>query len=84
MSIADNPIFHDEAKAREWLESLLWPEGPICPHCGLIGCATALRGKTHRAGLWKCKGCDKQFTVTVGTLFERSHIPLNKWIWCSI
>ena len=80
MSIADNPIFHDEAKAREWLESLLWPEGPICPHCGLIGCATALRGKTHRAGLWKCKGCDKQFTVTVGTLFERSHIPLNKWI----
>ena len=80
MSITDNPVFTDAEKAREWLERLLWPEGPVCPHCGLIGCATALRGKTTRPGLWKCKGCEGHFTVTVGTLMERSHIPLNKWL----
>jgi transposase-like protein len=80
MSIADNPIFHNAEAAREWLEALLWPDGPICPHCGLVGCAYALRGKKQRAGLYKCKGCEEQFTVTVGTLFESSHIPLNKWV----
>ena len=80
MSLADNPIFHDATAAREWLEKLLWPEGPICPHCGLIGAVYALNGKSQRAGLYKCKGCTEQFTVTVGTVFERSHIPLNKWV----
>jgi transposase-like protein len=80
MSIADNPIFHDATAAREWLERLLWPEGPVCPHCGLIGAAYRLQGKSQRAGLYKCKGCEEQFTVTVGTVFERSHIPLNKWV----
>ncbi len=81
MSLADNPIFHDAEAARSWLEALLWPDGPICPHCGLIGCAYTMRGKTQRAGLYKCKGCEEQFTVTVGTVFERSHIPLNKWLF---
>ena len=80
MSIADNPIFHDAEKAREWLETLLWPDGPVCPHCGLIGAAYKLNGKSQRSGLYKCKGCEEQFTVTVGTVFERSHIPLNKWV----
>jgi transposase-like protein len=80
MSIADNPIAHDAEKAREWLEGMLWPEGPICPHSGLINCAYSLSGKAHRPGLYKCKGCEKQFTVTVGTLFKRSHISLNKWL----
>jgi len=80
VSIADNPIFYDAEKAREWLEALLWPEGPVCPHCGLIGAAYKLNGKKQRAGLYKCKGCEEQFTVTVGTVFERSHIPLNKWV----
>ncbi len=80
MNIADNPVFQDAEKAREFLESLLWGDAPICPHCGLIGCANQLHGKAHRAGVYKCKGCEKQFTVTVGTLFERSHIPLNKWL----
>ncbi len=80
MSIADNPIFHDAEAAREWLESLLWPDGPICPHCGLIGAAYKLNGKKQRAGLYECKGCSEQFTVTVGTVCERSHIPLNKWV----
>src|SRR5258708_7104423 len=81
MSFFDNPIFRDANAARAWLEALLWPEGPICPHCGVIGAAYTLRGKGQRAGLYKCKGCEGQFTVTVGTVFERSHIPLNKWIF---
>lgn len=80
MNIADNPVFQDAEAAREFLESLLWPDGPICPHCGLIGCSNQLHGKAHRAGVYKCKGCEKQYTVTVGTVFERSHIPLNKWM----
>jgi transposase-like protein len=80
MSIADNPVFQDAEKAREFLESLLWGDEPICPHCGLVGCSKQLHGKAHRPGVYKCKGCEKQFTVTVGTLFERSHIPLNKWL----
>jgi transposase-like protein len=80
MSLADDPIFHDAEAARAWLEALLWPDGAVCPHCGLIGCAYTMRGKTQRPGLYKCKGCEEQFTVTVGTLFESSHIPLNKWV----
>ena len=80
MSIVNNPIFNDSEKAREWLETLLWPQGPVCPKCGIVGAAYTLKGKAHRPGLYKCKGCDAQFTVTVGTLFERSHIPLNKWL----
>jgi transposase-like protein len=80
MSIADNPIFNDATKAREWLEGLLWPEGPVCPHCGLVDCSKQLHGKAHRPGIYKCKGCEKQFTVTVGTIFESSHLPLNKWL----
>jgi len=75
-----NPIFHDEAKAREWLEARLWPQGPVCPHCGVIDQATGLKGKSHRAGLYQCNACRKPFSVTVGTLYERSHVPLNKWL----
>jgi transposase-like protein len=80
MSITDNPIFTDADKAREWLESVLWQDGPICPHCGIVGAAYALRNAKNRPGLYKCKGCEQQFTVTVGTIMERSHIPLNKWL----
>jgi transposase-like protein len=80
MSIADDPIYQNADKAREWLEAVLWAGEPICPHCGLVGVAKALQGKAHRAGVYKCKGCEQQFTVTVGTVFERSHIPLNKWL----
>ena len=81
MSVIDNPIFQDANVAREWLEALLWPEGPICPHCGLIGAAYKMRNKSQRPGVYKCKGCEEQFTITVGTVFERSHIPLNKWLF---
>jgi transposase-like protein len=80
MSIATDPIYQDADKAREWLESVIWAGEPVCPHCGLVGCANALHGKAHRSGVYKCKGCEKQFTITVGTVFERSHIPLNKWV----
>lgn len=79
MSIFDNPIFHDAEKAREWLETLLWPEGTICPHCGLVGASYKLQGSAHRPGLYKCKDCEGQFTVTVNTVFERAHLPLNLW-----
>jgi transposase-like protein len=77
-----NPIFKDETKAREWLEARVWPEGPTCPHCGNADKAkiTALQGKAHRPGLYQCAECREQFTVTVKTVFERSKIPLTKWL----
>jgi len=80
MSAFDRAIFHDEESARAWLEGILWPHGTVCPHCGLIGCAYKLNGKKQRAGLYKCKGCEEQFTVTIGTIFERSHIKLHVWL----
>ena len=79
MSDLQNPVFHDETKAREWLEAQIWPDGPTCPHCGSCE-PTALKGKAHRPGLYQCNDCRQQFTVTVGTLFERSKIPLSKWL----
>ena len=75
-----NPIFHDADKAREWLEARLWKDGPICPHCGTVDEATLMQGKSHRPGLYQCNACRQPFTVTVGTLYERSKIPLNKWL----
>jgi transposase-like protein len=77
--------FSDEDKAREFVEKLRWPDGPVCPHCGVINNAYRLEPKREskrpgRRGLWKCGGCREQFTVTVGTIFEDSHIPLNKWL----
>lgn len=80
MSDLSNPIFHDENKAREWLEARVWPSGPVCPKCGVVDQATLMKGKTTRAGLYQCNACREPFTVTVGTLYERSHIPLNKWL----
>jgi len=80
MTDFSNPIFHDETKAREWLEARLWPEGPVCPHCGVVDQATLMQGKSHRPGLYHCNACQKPFTVTVGTLCERSHVPLHKWL----
>ena len=75
-----NPIFHDVDKARAHLEAIRWPNGPICPHCGDVDHATKLDGKSTRPGVYKCKSCRKPFSVTVGTLFERSKIPLSKWV----
>ena len=75
-----NPIYSDENKAREHLEALHWPNGPVCPRCGVLGRATKLEGKSTRPGVYKCKDCRKPFTVTVGTLMERSHIKINVWL----
>src|SRR6202047_3597339 len=72
--------FTDEAAARAHFEKMRWPDGPICPHCGVINEATELKGKSTRPGLYKCRACQKPFTATMGTLYERSHIPLNKWL----
>ena len=80
MSELSNPIFHDETEAREWLEARIWPDGPRCPHCGTFNEATLMHGKSHRAGLYQCNACREPFTVTVGTLYERSHIALHKWL----
>src|SRR3954471_3766409 len=81
MNLTD-PIFQDADKAREWMEAQRWPHGPICPHCGNADPerVTRFEGKAHRPGLLKCNECLEQFTVTVGTVMERSKIPLNKWV----
>jgi transposase-like protein len=77
-----DPMFHDEDKAREALEAELWPEGPICRHCGNSDPdkIALMHGKSHRPGLYYCHECEGQFTVTVGTVLERSKIPLTKWL----
>jgi transposase-like protein len=75
-----NPIFHDEDKARAHFEALRWADGRTCPHCGTLGNSTLLQGKSTRPGLYKCKDCRKPFTATMGTIYERSHIPLHKWL----
>lgn len=72
--------FQNPDLARQFLEAQVWPKGPVCPHCGVIGEHYQLKGKSNRPGLWKCKDCREPFTVTVGTVFERSHVPLNKWL----
>ncbi|MEO8018174.1 MAG: IS1595 family transposase [Pseudomonadota bacterium] len=71
--------FHDDDAARAYLESVRWPNGPICPHCKSDN-EYRLEGEAHRKGLLKCGDCRKQYSVTVGTVFERSKIPLSKWL----
>lgn len=80
MSDLTNPIFHDDDKARAYLEAERWPDGPVCPHCGVVNAATKLEGKAHRPGVYQCNDCREQFTVTVGTVFEKSKIGLAKWL----
>ena len=78
MSALSAKFFHDEAAAFEKLESLLWSDGPVCPHCGRMGRITGVKG--GRMGLRRCGDCKKQFTVTVGTVFESSHVKLHLWL----
>jgi len=82
MTELTDPIFTDAEAARRHLEAQVWPEGPVCPHCGNCNQEriTTLRGEKHRPGLYQCSECTKQFTVTVKTVFERSKVPLNKWL----
>ena len=77
-------LFTDESKAREFLESKRWPNGPVCPHCGHVK-VYVLTAKPDsrepvRPGVYKCGACRKQFTVRIGTIFEESKIPLRKWL----
>ncbi len=75
------PQFHCEEAAFEYVEARLWPNGPVCPHCGATGEKIGrLSGKTSRAGLRKCYACRKPFTVRIGTIFEDSHLPLRMWL----
>lgn len=78
MDVFSAPHFKDDDAARKFLESVLWPDGPICPHCGVVGTAYA----TKKAGVYRCaeKECRKDFTVTMKTVMERSHIALHKWL----
>ena len=81
MSVLSKPYFHNAAKAFEYLESILWADGVLCPHCGTIGGRLyELKGKTTRLGLKKCGECRQQFTVKVGTVFEHGRMPLNKML----
>lgn len=91
MSILNRPYFYDEAKAFEHVEATLWPQGPVCHHCGSMEKPYKLAGVRSKAskknpegverhGLYKCKDCRGQFTVRMGTVFEESHIPLHKWL----
>lgn len=77
-----SPAFLDDDEARESLEGVRWPNGPVCPHCGNLDQQKISKGKgaAHRSGLYYCAACNGQFTVTVGTVMERSKIPLSKWL----
>lgn len=77
------PAFTDENAAREAMEAILWPKGATCPRCGSLDRIGKVSGKSARPGLYYCGGCKRQFTVTVGTIFERSKVPLSKW-WFAV
>jgi transposase-like protein len=75
-----SPIFNNEDAARKHFEASRWPHGPVCPHCGGVDNSIELKGRSTRAGVYNCRDCDKPFTATIGTIFERSHIPMHKWL----
>lgn len=79
-SVLNAPHFHDEQAAYDFVEARVWPEGPICPHCGSVDSIGKLKGKSTRVGVYKCYACRKPFSVKVGTVFESSHIPLRIWL----
>ena len=79
-SVLNQPFFYNEEAAYAKLESLIWPNGPVCPHCGGVGRISAMKGAATRPGLKKCYQCRKQFRATVGTVFHSSHIPLHQWL----
>ena len=75
-----DPIYNNEEAARRHYEASRWPNGPVCPRCGVVGNSVELKGKSTRPGVYNCRDCDKPFTATIGTIFERSHIPMHKWL----
>lgn len=74
------PHFHNEEAAYAYVEARIWPEGPVCPHCGGVERIGKMGGKSTRIGAYKCYQCRKPFTVKIGTIFEASHVPLNVWL----
>jgi transposase-like protein len=79
-SALNAPHLCDEKAAFAYVEAHLWPQGPVCPHCGTVGEASRSQGKTTRVGLWNCRACRKPFTVRIGTIFESSHVKLHVWL----
>src|SRR5687767_6623316 len=80
VSALSAPHFHNEAAAFAFVEARVWPEGPVCPHCGGVERISLMGGKSTRQGLYKCYQCRKPFTVRIGTIFEASHVPLHIWL----
>lgn len=80
MSLLSRPYFRDEDAAYEFLESVLWPSGPVCPHCRGTDRISRMRGRSTRRGVYKCYVCRKPFTVKIGTIFESSHVALHLWL----
>jgi transposase-like protein len=80
MSYLSQPHFHNEEAAYAFVESRVWPNGPVCPHCGGVERNKLMGGASTRIGTYKCYDCRKPFTVKVGTIFESSHIPLRLWL----
>ena len=79
-SILYASVLQNETAAYAWVEARVWPNGPVCPHCGGVDRISKMQGKSTRIGTYKCYQCRKQFTVKVGTVFEDSHVPLHIWL----
>ena len=81
-SVLSEDRFQNEDAAFAFVEARLWPDGPVCPHCGNVDAKRIkkMEGKTTRRGLYNCKECRKPFTVRMGTIFESSHLPLHLWL----
>lgn len=79
-SVLSAPHYHDEDAAFAYVERIVWPEGPVCPHCGGVERISKMQGSATRKGLHKCYQCRKQFTVRQGTIFESSHVSLHLWL----
>ncbi len=79
-SILSAPYFHNEEAAYKFIEARVWPNGPVCPHCGCFERVGKMGGKSTRIGTYKCYDCRKPFTVKIGTIFESSHVPLRLWL----
>ena len=80
MSVLNEKRFHDEKSAYKYVESRVWPEGRVCPHCGARDRSAPLTGRSTRIGVYKCYVCRKPFTVKAGTIFQSSHIKLHLWV----
>ena len=80
MTYLNAPHLHDEQAAYAFVEARVWPQGRVCPHCGVVGESSAMKGQSTRIGAYKCYACRKPFTVKIGTIFESSHVQLHLWL----